>query len=264
MKARRIVFLSLGGIILLIFILMAIAPSVFTSYSLKETFTTWQGPSIKHILGTNDMGYDIFTELVYGCRDTLIIGICSSLLSLFLGLIIGIFSTLNNWLGRLFNGILEIFIMLPKTICLIVFSTVLPNNIFIRILLIGIFSFSSIARAIRSKCLILNKSLFIENLRIEGFSNIHIFIRHYAPNLYDIIVSSFLVNITKCILLESTLSFLGLGDIYNPTWGTMVNLAFKRGAFFNEAYNYLLAPVVCISLLSISFYLINLGVKDYE
>lgn len=264
MKIRRVFLFGLGFIIFGLFLLMAICPNIFTSYGLKETFTSWEAPSINHILGTDDVGYDIFSEIVYGTKDTLIIGICSSLLSLILGLLVGILSSLNNWVGKLFNGVLDIFIMIPKTICLIVFASILPNNILIRILLIGLFSFSSIARAIKEKCIILHNSLFIKNLRIEGFSNFHIFINHYIPNLYDIIISSFLVNITKCILLESTLSFLGLGDIYKPTWGTIVNLAFKRGAFFNEAYNYLLGPVVCISLLSISFYLMSLGVKDYE
>ena len=78
------------------------------------------------------------------------------------------------------------------------------------------------------------------------------------PNLYDVLISRFLLGVNSCIMMESTLSFLGFGDLYYPTWGTMINFAYKRGALLRRAYGYLLAPGVCIMLLSLSFYFISL------
>ena len=69
-------------------------------------------------------------------------------------------------------------------------------------------------------------------------------------NLYDVLLSRFLLGVNNsCIMMESTLSFLGFGDLYYPTWGTMINFAYKRGAFLRQAYEYLLSPGVCIMLL---------------
>ena len=96
------------------------------------------------------------------------------------------------------------------------------------------------------------------NGAILGYSRAHIAVRHILPNLSDVLLSRFLLGVNSCIMMESTLSFLGLGDLYRPTWGTMVNFAYKRGAFLRGAYQYLLAPGVCVMLLCLAFYLISL------
>ena len=110
----------------------------------------------------------------------------------------------------------------------------------------------------RAKVLQLHTQPFIESCRILGYSRAHIAVRHILPNLSDVLLSRFLLGVNSCIMMESTLSFLGLGDLYRPTWGTMVNFAYKRGAFLRGAYQYLLAPGVCVMLLCLAFYLISL------
>lgn len=82
--------------------------------------------------------------------------------------------------------------------------------------------------------------------------------RHILPNLSDVLLSRFLLGVNSCIMMESTFSFWGLGDLYRPAWGTMVNFAYKRGAFLRGTYQYLLAPGVCVMLLCLAFYLISL------
>ena len=72
------------------------------------------------------------------------------------------------------------------------------------------------------------------------------------------LISRFLLGVNSCIMMESTLSFLGFGDLYHPTWGTMINFAYKRGAFIRQAYSYLLTPGICIMLLSLSFFFLSL------
>ena len=126
------------------------------------------------------------------------------------------------------------------------------------IVLIAAFSWSGTARAVRAKVLQLSTQPFMESCRVLGYSRVHIAVRHILPNLSDVLLSRFLLGVNSCIMMESTLSFLGLGDLYRPTWGTMVNFAYKRGAFLRGAYQYLLAPGVCVMLLCLAFYLISL------
>ena len=195
-------------------------------------FGPWLIPSAEHLLGTNALGYDIFTELVYGTRQTLLVGVSSSILTLLLGGVIGTLAAGKGFLGGLSNGVINIFVLLPK---LVTFLGSSSRNL---ILLIAEFSWVGTARNVRAKVIHLNAQPFIENCMIQGYSRKHIILRHILPNLYDVLLSRFLLGVNSCIMMESTLSFLGLGDLYRPTWGTMVNFAYKRGAFLRGAYPY--------------------------
>ncbi|MBP3305012.1 MAG: ABC transporter permease [Oscillospiraceae bacterium] len=265
MKNKRIVPLILGLSLLLVFLLMALFPQMFTSYGQKEMFRPWENPSPEHILGTNALGYDVFTELVCGTRETLLIGVVSSVLTLMLGTVIGVLAAQKGFLSAVFNGLINVFVLIPKLISLVVLATFVGSSQGNLILLISAFSWVGIARNVRAKVISINGQPFIENCVIQGYSRSHIILHHIVPNLYDVLISRFLLGVNSCIMMESTLSFLGFGDLYYPTWGTMINFAYKRGAFIRQAYAYLLTPGVCIMLLSLSFYFISLffeGRKD--
>lgn len=261
MKKSRLVALILGCTILALFVFMSVCPKVFTPYAPKQTFELWLKPSASHILGTNDVGYDIFTEIVYGASQTFFIGISSSLLALILGALIGVLSAQNGFIGQIFSGLINLFVMLPKLVCLIVLAAFAGNGYLNRILLIALFGWVGTAREIRAKTIKIKSSSYIENCKIHGFGKIHIAVFHILPNLFDLLFARFLNGVNGSVMTESALSFLGIGDLYNPTWGTMINLAFRRGAFIRGAYNYLLMPAVCISLLVLAFYLIGLALK---
>lgn len=255
---KRAVPLWLGLAILLVFLLAALSPSIFTGYGQKEMFAQWLPPSAEHLLGTNALGYDIFTELVYGTRQTLLVGVAASVLTLLLGALIGTAAAGKGALGGVFSGAINVFVLLPKLVTMIVLAAFLGGSGWRLIVLIALFSWVGTARAVRAKVVHLNAQPFIENCVIQGYSHRHIVWRHLLPNLYDVLLSRFLLGVNSCIMLESTLSFLGFGDLYYPTWGTMINFAYKRGAFLRQAYAYLLSPGVCIMLLSLSFFLISL------
>lgn len=258
MRKKGLLPLVPGLLLLAVFLLAALAPGLFTGYGQKELFAKWLPMSRTHPLGTNAMGYDIFTELVYGARQTLLVGVLSSILTLILGAGIGILGSFRGWVGRVFNGLIQIFVLLPKLITLIVFATFFGSSAAHLIVLIAAFSWAGTARAVRAKVLHLRTQPFIESCRILGYSRAHIALRHMLPNLSDVLLPQFLLGVNSCIMMESTLSFLGLGDLYRPTWGTMVNFAYKRGAFLRGAYQYLLAPGVCIMLLCLAFYAVSL------
>ena len=262
MGRLRIVPLILGILLLSVFLAAAFAPDLFTSYGRKDSFGAWEKPSGAHPLGTNDLGYDIFTELVYGTRDTLVIGLVSSALTMLLGTLIGIAAAREGFFGGLFSGIINVFVLLPRLVTLIVLAAFVGSGRIELILLIAAFSWVGTARAVQAEVRHLEAQPFIEACRVYGFSKQHIAFRHILPNLSDILLSRFLIGVNGCIMMESTLSFLGFGDLYHPTWGTMINFAYRRGAFLRQAYPYLLMPGVCVMLLSLAFYLISLYITS--
>ncbi len=262
MNTTHRIMLILGCFLLGFFLLMAAFPGVFTPYGLKDMSRPWLAPSAEHVLGTNSLGYDIFTELVYGTRETLLIGLSGSILMIALGTVIGMLSTLNGFPGAVFNGLINIFMLLPGLITLIVLSAFVGHSTMNLIFLIAVFSWVGTARNVRARVINLNSQPFIESCVVQGYSRLHIIFHHILPNLYDLLISRFLMGINSCIMMESTLSFLGIGDVYHPTWGTMVNLAYRRGAFMRRAFHYLLPPGACIMLLCLSFYFISLGLQS--
>lgn len=258
MKRKPYFSLVLGICLLLVFAVMAAKPSLFTGYGLKEMFSPWLKPAAEHPLGTNALGYDVRTELVYAARETLLVGLISAFFCLALGTVIGILSLRQGFTGQVFNALINIFVLLPRLICLIVLSGFLGSSRRNLIILISAFNWVGIARNVRARVQHIEQQTFMEALTIQGFSRFHIVVFHVLPNLSDVLLSRFLLGVNSCIMLESTLSFLGFGDLYHPSWGTMINFAYKRGAFLREAYAYLLSPGVCIVLLSLSFYFISL------
>ncbi len=255
---KRLFSLFFGLFLLLLFLTAAIFPGLFTAYGQKEMFAPWLTPEAEHLLGTNALGYDIFTELVYGAKETLFVGVCSSVLTLFLGAAIGTLSGAKGFMGGVFNGLIHIFALLPKLVTLIVLAAFVGSSSWNLILLIAAFGWVGTARAVRARVVHLKVQPFVENCVIQGYSPWHIALRHIVPNLSDVLLSRFLLGVNSCIMMESTLSFLGFGDLYHPTWGTMMNFAYKRGAFLRQAYHYLLSPGVCIMLLSMAFFFMSL------
>jgi len=170
----------------------------------------------------------------------------------------------NGMIGRIFNGLIDLFVLLPKLVCLIVFAAFVGQAFYTQVCLIALFSWVGTARAVRAKTLALKQSMFLQNCVVQGYGKFHIALRHVLPNLSDVLTTKFLTGVNRCIMMESTLSFLGIGDLYRPTWGAMVNLAYRRGALVRQAYYYLLTPGICISLLVLALYLIGTGLAKHE
>ena len=251
---KKIVFI-LGVTLLALFVIASIFPSFIAKYNPKFMAEPWLKPSKEHLLGTNKLGYDIFSELVYATRKTLITGISASILALVLATIFGALAIES----KVCKSVIDTMILLPRLIVMIVLASFLKVSNYSLIIIIAIFSFSTSARAIVARVRMMKNECFIESLTVQGFSKAHILIYHIIPSLRDVLLTRFLLGINSAIMMESTLSFLGFGDIYDPTWGTMVNLAYKNGAFLRHSYNYLLSPGLAIMLLSLSFYMISLG-----
>lgn len=258
LSLKAYINLTLGAALLLTFIIFALTPESIAPYGAKEMFEPWQGLSPEHILGTNDMGYDIFTEIVYATAQTLYTGLLSALIALVVGILFGLIAGYAGGIvGAFFDGVINVFMMLPKLPVVIVLAAFIGQGNSQIVFIIAAMSWVGTARAVRAKAQRLKSAPFIEALRGIGCSKPRIIFRHLLPNLRDIAAAKYVSSVASAVMMESTVSFLGLGDPTHPTWGTMISFAYKRGGFMMEAYNWLLAPGICIMLLVLAFYMIN-------
>lgn len=256
--------LSLGLAMLLVFILFAIMPSVIAPYNPKYSFDNYLGCSSEHLLGTNNLGYDIFSQLVYATRPTLIIGLFSALISLCIGIVVGIVAGyLDGVFGEAVNGIINFFVLIPMLPLAIVLGAYLGGGQLNLIVVISLLGWCGTARAVRAKVLQIKSSSFIESAKGLGYSRARILFVHVLPNVLDVAFARYITSVASCILLEATMSFLGIGSIENVTWGIMINYAYSFGGLSRGAYNWLLAPGICIMFLELAFFLIN-GFVDFR
>lgn len=217
-KTAGIAALAVGAALLVVFLLAAAAPSVFTDYSPTQAFQAWQSPSAEHILGTNDMGYDIFTELVYATRQTLLVGIASAAAALVVGTLTGLAASAGGVVGAAANGLINLFMMLPKLPVIIVLTAFLGGGETETVLVIAAFGWVTTARAVRAKAVHLSAMPFAEALTAAGYSPARITFRHILPNVGEVALTRYVSTVASSIMTEATLSFLGLGSVTSPTW----------------------------------------------
>lgn len=257
-NAVSAVFLTVGIAIIFMFLLFAVTPQAIAPYDPKFSFDAFAEASAEHILGTNNLGYDVFSELVYATRTTLVVGLLSALISLVIGTLIGILAGYaKGIIGEALNGIINFFIIIPMLPLAIVIGAYLNSGIFDIILVISLLGWCGTARAVRAKTIAVRNMPFIKLMRGFGYSQARILFRHVLPNVLDVAAARYIISVASCILLESTLSFLGVGSSVTVTWGVMINYAYKFGGLARGAYNWLLAPGVCIMLLQLAFYFIS-------
>jgi len=250
--------LYIGISLMSVFVAFSLSPSLIAPYHPKEMFAAWQGISSAHILGTNDMGYDIFSELVYASSTTLVVGITAALVSLLIGSVIGIMAGyLTGWKGEILDGLVNVFLLIPMLPMAIVVAAFLGPGINNIILIIATLGWCATARAGRAKTKQLKQTNFVESLVILGIPRWQIMLKHIFPNLTEIVLAKYIMSVGSFMLMEAPLSFLGLGDPTKVTWGGMLNLAYKCGGFSKGALNWYLPPGICIALCVLAFFCVN-------
>jgi peptide/nickel transport system permease protein len=254
---------GIGAAIMAFFLALSLFPSRIAPYGPKDMFQSWQGISPAHPLGTNDMGYDIFSELVFAASSTLSAGIAAAFISLIAGTVIGLLAGYApRRRAEIFNIIITIFLQIPMLPAAIVIAAFLGpgrGNIILTIALLG---WCPTARAVRAKTMQLKQSGFVEALKILDIPHFSILFRHLLPNLQEVVFARYIMSVSSCIMMEASLSFIGLGDTVRVTWGGMINFAFKRGGFVKGAFNWFLAPGLCITLCVLAFYCINVFFEE--
>ena len=217
--------------------------------------------SPEHIFGTDQLGRDVFSRMIYGARVSLVIGLLPTFLSLALGTVLGLIS---GYLGRTADFIImrlaDITMAFPSLLLAMVVMYTLGAGIVNIFLALTFVSWAGTARVIRSQTLSLREMEYIEAARSMGVSKWHIMFRHILPNCLPNLIVLFTLNIPGSILSESSLSFLGIGAQPPMTsWGLMVSDG-KQYLFTNPVIA--IAPGVAILILALAFNFLGDGVRD--
>ena len=215
------------------------------------------------VLGVDHEGRDIWSQLVYGSRPSLVIGIVTAIISSFIGLLVGVISGyFGGIIDETLMRVVDALICLPMLPLLMALVKLYGPSIWLIITLVACFIWVSPARVVRSQVLSIKEQPYIEAAKALGAGSFYIIIEHIVPNVLPSLFASMVLAIPDAILWEAALSFLGLGDPKLMTWGRMLNNAYKLFGFRNFVWWWILPPGLAIAFLSIGFVFIGHGLDE--
>ncbi len=243
--------ISLAGLLLL-----AILPGRFAPYDPTESVAApFLAPTREHLLGTNDIGQDIFSELIWGTRASLLTGLTVGILSVAMGTVAGLISGyFGNTLSALILILVDLVLILPFLPLVILLSAYLGPSQRNVILVLVVVSWATPARLIHSRVLSMTGNLYVEAARALGSSDYRIILRHIWPAVRVIALVQLVMLTASAILAEAGLSFLGLGSPATKSWGTMLFFAQVSGVFLGDAWKWWVVPtglMIALSVLSL-------------
>lgn len=211
-----------------------------------------QAPSASHWFGTDDLGLDIYGEVVWGARVTMIIGVLASVLALLIGVPIGLLGGFyKGKLDAVLTGLTDVFLSLPMLPLMILMAAVLGPSLGNTALVIGLVSWPQTARVVRGVTLSTTGQPFVEAAISVGCKTGRLLRSHILPSAVPILVVNVLLTMSRAILSEAGLSFLGLGDPLQWSWGRILQNAQVSGAFAT-AWWFAFFPSLAIALLVIA------------
>jgi len=222
-----------------------------------------QGPSGTHFLGTDSLGRDVFSRVMYGARPSLQVGIYATFLGLLVGTAIGLFTGyVGGWWDMLVQRLMDGVMAIPPLVLLLSLVSVTTPSLRNIVLILIIFIAPSSSRVVRGTVLTIKEAPFVEAARSMGLSPTRVALRHILPNLFAPIMVLASATIGGAILVEASLSFLGLG-IPPPaaTWGAMLSRGSAAGSIERAPW-VALAPGVAITLTVIAFNLMGDALRD--
>jgi len=256
-RASPIKFTGIAILVVLVFI--AITAPLIAPHDPEKTGIPYQSPSADHLLGTNDLGQDIFSELLYASRTSLVVGFLAAIISIVIGVSVGLMAGYyRGWIRELLMGMTDVFLLIPGLPLMIILAAYLSPSMWNIILVIGLLWWCSTARVVQSRVLQVREMQFIESTRALGYSDSYILHKHVLANTKEVIYAKFSLAVASAMLAEASLSFLGLGDPLNISWGEMIHFAFTRGGFANDMWWWYLPPGLMICITVLAFVLITM------
>jgi peptide/nickel transport system permease protein len=248
--------LALAGLIVIsLWVTMALLAPLIAPYNpFSPSYVILESPTTSHLLGTSEMGNDIFSELIYGARVSLLVGFLAASVSLLIGTSFGLISGYyGGIIDVLLTRLTDIFLVIPVLPLMIILAAVLGASLSNVILVVGLLGWPSTSRIVRAQTLSIKERPFIENARTIGSSDRHIIFRHVVPNVMTLIFANAVLVVNYAIISEAILSFLGLGDVSQISWGIMLYYAFRSGALSSGAWWYVFPPGFSLVSLVLSF-----------
>lgn len=250
-----------GFVLAVVFtIIILIGPLLAPFDPWDMSFAPISPPSAKHLLGINDGGQDIFSELLFAVRNTVFFGLTSGLVALGAGVIIGLVA---GWVGGLVDMILmrtaDVLLAIPAIMILILTAALFRPSPFMLSLILAGLMWPTISKAVRAQTLTLRESLHVKAAARIGGGNWYIIRRHLMPEMFPLYLIGFAAKTRMAMFMEASLAFLGLFDPTRKSLGLMIAYAVKY-YYMDIWWNWLFPPILCLSLLimTVTFLAISL------
>ncbi|MBM3264587.1 MAG: ABC transporter permease [candidate division Zixibacteria bacterium] len=252
-----------AAVIISILIVMAIFAPWMTPYHYSEANfdDAWKFPSWKHPMGTDSIGRDYFSRILYGARISLIVGLVAQMLSLFIGVPLGAIAGYRGGRADFFvMRLVDVMSVFPGLLFAILIMAWLGSGFSNVLIAIGVTGWVGVCRLVRAQFLSLRESDFVRAARSIGASHTHIIVRHLLPNAISPIIVGLAMGIPAAIFAEAGLSFLGLGiNPPTPSWGQMVSSHLPNVIYY---WHLALFPVFMIAITMLGFSLVGDGLRD--
>jgi peptide/nickel transport system permease protein len=252
----------IGLIIFVVFLIFALVPQLFTS--VRDPNKLAFAPSIPpgqdgHLLGTTALGQDIWAQLVYGTRQSLVIAVVAGLFATVLSVLVGVSAAyLGGIADEILSMVTNIFLILPTFPLIIILATYAGKGTLTVILVVLVLTgWSYGANQLRAQALSLRNRDFLESARVRGERRSYIIVFEVLPTMTSLIVANFLGAALYSVLTAAGLQFLRLGDPNSVSWGSMLYWAQNQGALQGGIPLWSIAPGLCVALLGVSFALLN-------
>ena len=254
-----------GAVILLLLLLVAIFAPLIAPYSPHQVdFAPSLPPSSTHLLGTTSLGQDIFSQVVWGTRLTLLVGfvtgVITSIIAIMVGLIAGYF---GGWIDDLLSMITNVFLVIPGLPLMIILAAYITVKSVVPIIfVISVTGWAWGARVLRSQMITLKSRDFVKAAHVVGEHPLRIILFDIFPNMLGLIVANFFGAALYAVLSEAGLAFLGLGNVNAITWGTILYWAQNNQALLLGQWQWMAVPGMLIAILGTSFALLNFAVDE--
>jgi len=259
-----------GFVIYLVFVLVAISAGLIAPYDPTEILFADDGqlaaslpPSAAHLLGTTNLGRDVFSQLVLGARPSLLVGITAALAVATLGSMVGLVAGyLGGWIDRALMRLADLVLGLPFLPFVIVLVALAGASLQHIVLAVALLLWPNAARVIRSQVLTLSQRQFVEAARVTAASEWRIMFVHIAPNIVPLAFLYGSIAVGWAILTEASLSFLGFGKADTISWGTMLQDAYASQALDRQQFAWFVPPGICLVLVVLAGFLISRGYEE--
>ncbi len=238
------------------------APLLAPHSPTATTFTPYSGPSAAHWLGTTGNGQDVFSQMIYGARISLLVGLGAGGLATLVAVTLGLISGYRPGLvDEVLGFVTNLALVIPALPLMIILAAYIQSrSVWTIVLVVAFTSWATGARVIRSQTSTLRTREFVTSAVFSGERLLRVAFREILPNMTSLVAASFFAAATAAVLAEASLEFLGLGNPSTVSWGTILYFAQQQNALLTGQWVMILAPGLAIVLLMVSFTLINFGV----
>ncbi|MGI8880932.1 MAG: ABC transporter permease [Jatrophihabitans sp.] len=253
----------IGLVLVGLFILVAVfAPLLAPHSPTATTFTPYLNPNGNNWFGTTGNGQDVFSQMLYGSRVSLLVGLIAGLFATLVAITVGLISGYRPGpIDEVLGFITNLALVIPGLPLMIILAAYVPSrSVWTIVLVVAFTSWATGARVIRSQASTLRSREFVTSAVFSGERLLRVVFREILPNMTSLVAGSFFGAATAAVMAEASLEFLGLGNPSTVSWGTILYYAQQQNALLTGQWVLVLAPGLAIALLALSFTLINFGV----